>query len=1163
MDTKCYKALIAVSLILLSSIALEESSAESQIEDMVIVTEINPANNNTYHLLKASSWTEAASMARSLDGFLVTIDDAEENSWVLETFGVQDEIAIHMWIGLSDFENEGDFRWHDGSPFFYRNWGEGQPSTGEDDDYVLLAGTNMNTINSGEWNDATVDPEYFPVYGVVEVGDGADYALRFDGQDDHILIDEPETISNWNDTLEIEAWVNVPEIDGIQFITMFGDYGWGLYLNNGFLAYSDEYSLSKNPISNISIPEGVWTHVKVVINSTIGGEFFIDNQSAGLIDAENSQIPKGDFGSNDCFQSGEDCDELYIGRMGAGCDCNYFRGMLDDVRIGNGANESIWMFEEGEGDSTIDSQGWKGMIHGAAWVMPDGTIIAQAIQLLNGESETVEVETGQIMLFYVEIPERTTFVSLNAWSEFKGENEFESEYLYQLYIGENEIPDEWNHKDTVDTYFGYSWDSWNYPEEGTYWLAMYAYDDIEAFTIEVSWNVAPPPPSLDEMTQLHDGIAVTDLSAGSRNNRDWDEAHQLYFYVDLKEELAELKVSSMGGKGNADLMIAYDMVPDPMNNFGIEPWLGEFEEGDSLSSRFDSSTNIGNQETVRILNAEPGMYYVILYTWGKFDDVSIVAEFTYPPKNIDVETAIELTPGIEYGPLAGWDGLHQYFYVELNQGVERLIVDLSDGEGEATLFMRHELEPTKATFDHSTDAPGAGDRISFNDPTPGKWYILLVTDELFSGVNIKASFADRYVWDYDGTPIELFNGEELSELSGPDDKEILFYTIVEEDTMMLKVETWGGDGDLILTIDGESLSMDDMWSKDNSRDMQDEPIDFEFTSWGTGTLQTVEMYFPAQGRHDITLEIISEISDVSIRASWEEFDFPIDPIDPPGIIDDKEDFISCKEGAKIAFKEFDEDGNGIITTSEIEFEEMVEEYEGYLEDKALDEVELIQIFCSCENELVMAFEHLVSGREGVLVGDLDDLNLLNRFDFRQMDENRDDRIDKSELEREIETCKTTYDAWDRDGDGTPDSKDAFPDDPSEDKDSDGDGVGDNADLAPSLDNKMLYIAAAIAGLLLLGFLAMVMFSGRDEREVHSWHQDSRPTQSSTGSMFEKNDSDFDGKEIPDVPSSIKDSSPPSELIGMINTDGSETVEWPEGSGQSWIRRTVDQPWTKN
>ena len=36
-------------------------------------------------------------------------------------------------------------------------------------------------------------------------------------------------------------------------------------------------------------------------------------------------------------------------------------------------------------------------------------------------------------------------------------------------------------------------------------------------------------------------------------------------------------------------------------------------------------------------------------------------------------------------------------------------------------------------------------------------------------------------------------------------------------------------------------------------------------------------------------------------------------------------------------------------------------------------------------------------------------------------------------------------ALDSDGDGTPDSEDAFPLDPSEDTDTDGDGIGNNAD----------------------------------------------------------------------------------------------------------------------
>ena len=156
---------------------------------------------------------------------------------------------------------------------------------------------------------------------MVEVGEAVDYAVRFDGNDDQIIIDED--IPAFTGNISITASINLPDNSGIQFVTMFGDYGWGLYINNGLVAFSSEYSISRHPTSNTSIGENVWTEISVEIEEGIGGHFLIDGQLAGEISAEDAQIPQGDFGSNDCFQSGEDCDELYIGKMGEGCDCNY------------------------------------------------------------------------------------------------------------------------------------------------------------------------------------------------------------------------------------------------------------------------------------------------------------------------------------------------------------------------------------------------------------------------------------------------------------------------------------------------------------------------------------------------------------------------------------------------------------------------------------------------------------------------------------------------------------------------------------------------------------------------------------------------------------------------------------------------------------------------
>ena len=176
----------------------------------VLRTEINPANNHTYHLLSASSWLEAAEAARGLDGYLVTVNDAQEHEWVFETFARGDDQYRHVWIGLSDAEQEGVFQWHDGSPYIYRNWAESQPGLGEDEDYVHITGTNMGSIEDNKWNDLENDPEYFSVYGVVEVGPGANYNLRFDGIDDYVEVEHDESLQ-FNDTIKIEAKIKTAE----------------------------------------------------------------------------------------------------------------------------------------------------------------------------------------------------------------------------------------------------------------------------------------------------------------------------------------------------------------------------------------------------------------------------------------------------------------------------------------------------------------------------------------------------------------------------------------------------------------------------------------------------------------------------------------------------------------------------------------------------------------------------------------------------------------------------------------------------------------------------------------------------------------------------------------------------------------------------------------
>ena len=1194
-------------------------SAQGNGEITILHTAVNPSNNNTYHLLSAASWEDSAFAARGLDGFLTTVDDLEENQWIFDTFANHDGQSRHLWTGLTDVDEEGFYKWHDGTPFYYRNWGQDQPSSNSDEDFVHIAGTNIGNIMPGTWNDLSNDPELVPVYGVVEIGTGADYALRFDGIDDFIISDEQ--FPDWEGHIEIEAMINMPDISGINFITMMGDYGWGLYVINGNIAYSNQYSMSQNPVSNMSITENNWTHVKVIVEENSFVEFFIDGISAGTFDSQKATIPIGDFGSNSCFQDGLECDELYIGRMGAGCDCNYFMGMIDDVVISNAANESSWQFQEGEGPQTVDNSSRNGNISGASWVMPDGSIVTQAIQIFNGvEVEDISGMPGDQLLFFAEIDEMTKAAYLNVFSDF-GEFWFEEEAEFEIYISHEDIPNSWDYDFLLEPEWGFIFEEWDWPEDGTWWFVIVPLKEVSSLSLFLDWDVADPPPPLEEMTELINAIPVTDQSITGGRQKPVEE-RILYYYVNVTENLSSLSVKTYGGSGNVDLGISWGTVPDPFNNFGIftEPFEDDFSsDPNDMSGKIDWDGGQGNDQVVTLYDIEPGIYYIAAYTYQNAKEFTIVSQLTYQPDNIEPEDAIELTPGIEYGPLSGYNGLMQYFKIDVPIGTERLEVDLSKGFGEASLFMKIEQAPTSSDFTYLSSSPGAGDKIGFNDPIPGMWYILLETEEVFGSVMITASFEDRYVWSYDGTPIEMFNNEEISGIEAPEGEELFFFLNLEKPGDYLEISTFGGSGELSIIVEGKQMlfGFDDDFFFEFDEEMgrqrpnpETSTEDFEIESFGDGTEQSIYIFMPANGRFDILVEAYTEISDVTIVANWVYSDFLepiiIDPIEEPTVKD------SCRDVANQMMKEIDSDSNGVIDGDEfnnLDFDDESNEFASVDSngDGKIEFTELLQKTCDCDNELWIVFDQLSNENQPISIELLTSQIYENKYDFIEMDTNSDMKISETEVEIASLICETTFDAFDSDGDGVPDVDDEFPNDPDESKDSDGDGVGDNADIAPSVANDLVY---SIGALVFVGLLALLVVFARGNRgnlNSNEWDNDKNfditetmlamqepdlpqpmsQNMESSNSIYQSSFDNVEREQVsfqqppeqqiiaPENVSKIPVTSfeellneevnvdaPPKQIMGMIGMDGSESIEYPINSGVKWTRSNPSDEWTK-
>ena len=1202
------KSLILVSIFLISlSAPLLSTNVEAEdVSDIeVLHTAINPHNNNTYHLLSDASWSESAQVALGLDGFLVTVDDQQENQWLMETFANYDNLSRHLWTGLSDYNSEGDYRWHDGTPFLYRNWGAEQPSANGEEDYVHIASTNMGNIMPGYWNDLDDDPQYFPVYGVVEVGPGADYALRFDGIDDQIVIDED--LPNYSEAIEISAMVNMVDTSGLNFITMLGDYGWGLYINNGVLGYSSEYSISRHPTSNTSINADEWTQVSVIIEAGTYGEFFINGEPAGIIQVEDTNIPQGDFGSNDCYQSGADCDELFIGKMGAGCDCNYFSGMIDNVTISNSTESTSWQFPEGEGSLTSDVyENRTGEIDGASWVMPDGTIVAQAVELFSEqELSGISGQVGDQLLFFIEIGPLTSNLIIDAYTE--SEDFFwNEEEKFDAYFGHGYIPNSWNHDRHATMEWGFMFEQWSWPDEGILWMVIVPKEDIENLAIYSYMEVADPPPELDEMTELINGIPVTDQTIeGGRGTP--QEERILYYYVDVTESLSTLTVKTYNGNGNVDLAISWGTVPDPFGVFfGFEEPFFEDEEMGMEEQKSAWDAGPGNEHQVTLYDLEPGIYYVAAYTFGRANDFTIAASMTYEPENIEPEDAIELTAGIPYGPLSGYDGLLQYFKINVPQGTERLEVDLNSGFGEASLFMKLAEAPTYTDFTHNSNSPGAGDKIGFNDPTPGMWYILLETDMVFGEVKITASFEDRYVWTYDGTPIQLFNGDEVSGIEAPAGESLNFFVDLEKPGDYLSISTYGGSGSLELEASGNVIDFgfddffdffDEGFGESGRQRPGTDPVAEQVSviSYGDGTEQQIFVDLPANGRFEITLEALEDISEVSIIASWvySEFIEPIDEPEEPVVTN------SCRDIATKEMTSKDIDGDGLLSEAEaktvvingqsLQFSEL-----DLNQDSQVEFAEVLQISCNCDNEIELIFNQLSPDNREISIEILSSQVYENEFNFFEIDTNSNLRISQSEIEILALLCSTTFDAFDGDGDGVPDVDDLFPNDPDESKDSDGDGVGDNSDIAPSVANDLIYSAGAIMAIGLLAMLVLVSRNSRSKDNAITWDSQQQFDMSERMMQIEDNNQEI-FKETPDLPKQNLDytqisqpsndlmetqpsvvvednlfeqliaepSTPPNQLLGMIDSSGMEVLEYPIGSGNNWQRKDSTQPWSKN
>lgn len=118
-----------------------------------IVYKIGNFEGHEYYISKPEvtrNWNEARSVADEVGGHLVTISDKEEEEFVLQNIENIENRNENGWTGLTDRENEGNFKWITGEEVTYTNWCSGEPNDLGTEDAVILR------FDAECWNDADI-----------------------------------------------------------------------------------------------------------------------------------------------------------------------------------------------------------------------------------------------------------------------------------------------------------------------------------------------------------------------------------------------------------------------------------------------------------------------------------------------------------------------------------------------------------------------------------------------------------------------------------------------------------------------------------------------------------------------------------------------------------------------------------------------------------------------------------------------------------------------------------------------------------------------------------------------------------------------------------------------------------------------------------------------
>ena len=145
---------IAVALMVLM-LPISAVAADTDTKVNSVLAGATEYNGNYYLLIKGDyTWEQAKTYCEGLNGHLATITSPEEDDICYQMWKSSGVSAC--WLGASDTNLEGVWKWITNEPWNYSNWGDNEPNGGTGENVLNYYGS----YTKGRWNDSSAEDEF-------------------------------------------------------------------------------------------------------------------------------------------------------------------------------------------------------------------------------------------------------------------------------------------------------------------------------------------------------------------------------------------------------------------------------------------------------------------------------------------------------------------------------------------------------------------------------------------------------------------------------------------------------------------------------------------------------------------------------------------------------------------------------------------------------------------------------------------------------------------------------------------------------------------------------------------------------------------------------------------------------------------------------------------